>query len=197
MRRTASEVISELETRIARLERQTRTASVMDFLRSLPNARQLNQEVIDSANRCFNEISEFLYKKSMPSRNTIGEVVTGETRGSLAGKFHFDQVSESDMAKGKLTVPCSIPIRMFYRAPEAVPNRVQKGRLKGGTSYTWGYTTSSEDMKEKATLVNDMERICKKNGVDFLNIDFPRATKGVYSQIYATLTFTLDMSHYL
>lgn len=204
MNRNAAEILRHLEARIARLEGQpqniTRTASVLDTLRNLPRARELSTEVENVRKKFLFDLGDTLDSKSERVTRPPQAVFGAKDPMDYDSKTtKFSDVSETDLAEGKLLVPCTVNVRMFFRAPIVTFEYVKMGRGKRGTKSIWGYRSTPEDAKEKAEVVKAVQSVCEKMGVVYSNIEFPvpDMRSGFYPSIYGTLTFKLDMSHFL
>jgi len=130
--------------------------------------------------------------------------VSGENRPTVSivvegTRFSWQDVSETDLAAGKLLVPFTIGVRMFFRAPKPVSEIVKVKRGLTGIKKFWGYTVTPDDIKERTEVITAVQSFCKKFGVTYSNISFPAADKksGVYPSMYGTLTVMFDLSHYL
>lgn len=204
MVRSASEILRDLEIRVARLEGRTssspkRTASVVDTLRSLPRSREMVDEFKESMSSFWNGLGSALQGKSETPIKPPGRAIHGEN-GPTAGfpTSSWSDVSETDLAAGKLLVPVTLRVKMFFRAPKPIGEYVKVNRVRG-LRENWGYSVTPDDDKDKAEVVKAVQSFCKKFGVTYSNIDFPAADKksGVYPSMYGTLTVMFDLSHFL
>jgi len=195
IRRTASDVLHDLEMRIAHLEDSisSRTAA--------PAKLTLRELESDFRNGLAREIEKHSVHPIRDYSKEYG--VHGEARPTvmLSNKdnpFKLN-VSETDLAAGKLLVPFTIGFRMFFRAPKPVGQIVKVKRGLSGRMMFWGYQLTPDDTRERAEVVTVVQSFCKEFGVEVKNISFPAADKktGDYPSMYGTLTVMFDLSHYL